>query len=120
VYEMNIVYENMGRKRLGDEPTVLTTVRIPGEWATKLTAGGLTMAEVIRGLVEREYLALQKILDTAVEVKKSNLPRARSTKRNHVNVPPPSSDVPTCPNGHPIKQYGKCGKWGCEYYEFAR
>jgi hypothetical protein len=45
----------MGRKSLGELPTVLTTVRVAGEHAAKLMAGGKKLGEAIRELIEREF-----------------------------------------------------------------
>src|ERR1700692_2621152 len=54
----------MGRKSLGELPTVLTTVRIAGEHAAKLTAGGKKLGEAIRELIEREFSAASLILQS--------------------------------------------------------
>ena len=45
---------DMGRNRLGEAPTVLASIRIPGEHADVLTADGGNVREAIYGLVERK------------------------------------------------------------------
>jgi hypothetical protein len=41
----------MGRKRLGEFPSVVVGLRIPGEWIAKLTEGGKSAAEAIKDVL---------------------------------------------------------------------
>jgi hypothetical protein len=50
--DTSVIVYGMGRRKLGSQPSVVVTLRIPGEWAEKLAVGGKTVRDVVRGLIE--------------------------------------------------------------------
>src|SRR5204863_5972652 len=98
----------MGRARLGQFPSVMVGVRIPGEWAEQLSVGGKSPSEAIREMLRErfngrvEHQDVRGVRDVPVEARRSPEPErpARVPRKPKTKVSARASDKSeTCPHG---------------------
>src|SRR5256885_1512534 len=105
----------MGRARLGQFPSVMVGVRIPGEWAEQLSVGGKSPSEAIREMLRErfngrtEHQDVRGVRDVPVEARRvvepERPPRVPRKPKTKVSARASKREVGSsgkCPHGFSI------------------